>query len=59
MTDDVFIVARAEDDGSEKKLMKAGASRVISPYVIGGEPVTQAVFRRSVIDARPPSSFEL
>jgi voltage-gated potassium channel len=50
MTDDVFIVARAEDEGAEKKLMKAGASRVISPYVIGGQRVAQAVLRPSVVD---------
>ncbi|MEO8359524.1 MAG: potassium channel protein [Vicinamibacteria bacterium] len=50
MTDDVFIVARAEEEGAEKKLMKAGASRVISPYVIGGQRVAQAVLRPSVVD---------
>jgi voltage-gated potassium channel len=50
MSDRVFIVARAEDEGAEKKLMRAGASRVISPYVIGGQRVAQAVLRPSVVD---------
>jgi voltage-gated potassium channel len=50
MSDRIFIVARAEDEGAEKKLMKAGASRVISPYVIGGQRVAQAVLRPSVVD---------
>ena len=50
MSDRVFIVARAEDEGAEKKLMKAGASRVISPYMIGGQRVAQAVLRPSVVD---------
>ena len=50
MSDRVFIVARAEDEGAEKKLMKAGASRVISPYIIGGQRVAQAVLRPSVVD---------
>ncbi len=50
MSDKVFIVARAEDEGAEKKLMRAGASRVISPYVIGGQRVAQAVLRPSVVD---------
>jgi len=50
MSDKVFIVARAEDEGAEKKLMKAGANRVISPYVIGGQRVAQAVLRPSVVD---------
>jgi len=31
----LLIVARAEDERSEPKLMQAGATRVVSPYVIG------------------------
>jgi voltage-gated potassium channel len=50
MSDKVFIVARAEDEAAEKKLLRAGASRVISPYVIGGQRVAQAVLRPSVVD---------
>ncbi len=50
MSDRIFIVARAEDEGAEKKLMKAGANRVISPYIIGGQRVAQAVLRPSVVD---------
>ena len=50
MSDRIFIVARAEDEGAEKKLMRAGASRVISPYIIGGQRVAQAVLRPSVVD---------
>ena len=50
MSERVFIVARAEDEGAETKLMRAGASRVISPYVIGGQRVAQAVLRPSVVD---------
>jgi voltage-gated potassium channel len=44
------IVARAEEEGAEKKLRRAGASRVISPYVIGGHRVAQAVLRPAVMD---------
>jgi voltage-gated potassium channel len=50
MSDRIFIVARAEDEGAEKKLTRAGANRVISPYVIGGQRVAQAVLRPSVVD---------
>lgn len=50
MSDRVFIVARAEDEAAEKKLMRAGASRVVSPYIIGGQRVAQAVLRPSVVD---------
>jgi voltage-gated potassium channel len=42
------IVARAEDDASSAKLMRAGASQVISPYVLGGARVAQAILRPNV-----------
>ncbi len=50
MSEKVFIVARAEDEAAGKKLMRAGASRVVSPYAIGGQRVAQAVLRPSVVD---------
>ena len=43
-------MARAEDEEAEKKLMRAGANRVVSPYVIGGQRVAQAVLRPAVLD---------
>jgi voltage-gated potassium channel len=46
----LHIVARAEGEDSEKKLARAGANRVVSPYVIGGQRVAQAVLRPSVVD---------
>jgi voltage-gated potassium channel len=46
----LYIVARAEDEGAEAKLIRAGANRVVSPYVIGGQRVAQAVLRPSVVD---------
>jgi voltage-gated potassium channel len=48
--DKLFIVARAEDEDAVEKLTRAGASRVISPYLIGGHRVAQAVLRPSVVD---------
>jgi voltage-gated potassium channel len=50
MSDRLFIVARAEDERAEQKLLRAGANRVISPYVIGGSRVAQAVLRPTVVD---------
>jgi voltage-gated potassium channel len=50
LNDRLFIVARAEDERAEQKLMRAGASRVVSPYVIGGIRVAQAVLRPNVVD---------
>lgn len=47
---DLYIVARAGDEGSEQKLMRAGANRVSSPYHIGGMQMAQAVIRPAVLD---------
>lgn len=47
---DLFILARAGEEGSEKKLRRAGASKVISPYTIGATRMAQAVLRPSVVD---------
>lgn len=46
----LYIVARSEDEHGVEKLTRAGASRVISPYSIGGHRVAQAVLRPSVMD---------
>jgi voltage-gated potassium channel len=50
LNDKLFIVARAENDKAEQKLVRAGANRVVSPYVIGGFRVAQAVLRPTVVD---------
>lgn len=47
---DLLIVARAEDERSEPKLMQAGATRVVSPYVIGGSRMAGALLRPAVLD---------
>jgi voltage-gated potassium channel len=47
---DLLIVARAESESAEGKLLRAGASRVISPYAIGGHRVAQAVLRPNAMD---------
>ena len=46
----LFILARAGEEGAEKKLMRAGASKVISPYTIGANRMAQAILRPSVVD---------
>jgi voltage-gated potassium channel len=50
LSERLFIVARAEGEGAEVKLRRAGASRVVSPYSIGGHRVAQAVLRPSAMD---------
>ena len=46
----LFIVARAEAEQAEQKLLRAGANRVVSPYAIGGIRVAGAVLRPAVVD---------
>jgi voltage-gated potassium channel len=50
LNDKLFIVARAESEHAQQKLERAGANRVVSPYVIGGSRVAQAVLRPTVVD---------
>ena len=47
---DLFILARSGEKSTEKKLIRAGASKVISPYTIGANRMAQAVLRPSVMD---------
>ena len=45
----LFIVARGEDIGSEKKLLRAGANKVESPYRMGGQKMAQTIMRPTVV----------
>lgn len=47
---DLFIVARAGEEGSEQKLIRAGANRVVSPYHIGGLRIAHTVLKPAVVD---------
>lgn len=46
----LFVLARAGRIGSEKKLVHAGADRVISPHQIGGFRMAQALLRPAVTE---------
>lgn len=51
LNDDLFILARSSSaDGSETKLLRAGANRVISPYYIGACRMAQHILRPTVTD---------
>src|SRR5262249_13756786 len=50
LNDKLFIVSRVEDAQSEKKLLRAGANRVVPPCQIGAARVAQAVLRPTVLD---------
>jgi voltage-gated potassium channel len=45
----LFIVARGEEIGSEKKLLRAGADKVESPYEMGGQKMAQTIMRPTVV----------
>ncbi|GBD89464.1 voltage-gated potassium channel Kch [bacterium BMS3Abin04] len=47
---DIFIVARAVDEGTESKLLKAGANRVVKPYELGGSRMVHLLLRPGVMD---------
>jgi voltage-gated potassium channel len=46
----LFIVARANQGGSETKLLQAGADRVVSPYTRAGRQIAELATRPRVAD---------
>ena len=44
------IVARASEEGAEKKLVRAGADKVISPYHLGGLRIAHTILKPAVVD---------
>ncbi|MBU1881291.1 TrkA family potassium uptake protein, partial [bacterium] len=46
----LLIIARGTDTSSEKKLLKAGANRVILPYQIGGRRMATILLRPEIDD---------
>lgn len=44
------IVARATDETVEKKLLRAGADHVVSPYFIGGLRIAHTLLKPAVVD---------
>ena len=47
---DVFVLARSSEEKNEEKLIKAGASRVVSPYLIGASRMAHVLKRPTVVD---------
>ena len=47
---DLFILARAAEESSIKKLTRAGADKVVSPYDIGARSMANTILRPTVID---------
>jgi voltage-gated potassium channel len=47
---DLYIVARSVDASNERKMIRAGANRVVSPYQIGGRHMANIMVRPHVTD---------
>ena len=47
---ELYILARSGESGSDIKLKRAGANKVVSPYHIGGSRMAQAILRPNVVD---------
>ena len=47
---DLFILSRTSDEKNELKLLRAGATRVVSPYLIGGRRMAHVLKRPTVVD---------
>ena len=46
----IFITARAESSSAEKKLLRAGANKVVSPHEIGGLRMALVTLRPDIVD---------
>ena len=46
----IYILSRAEDEISERRLIRAGADRVMSPYTVGGMRMAMAILRPAMLD---------
>ncbi len=47
---DLYIIGRAETEDAVRKLKRAGADRVLSPYQVGAQQIAQAALRPAVLD---------
>lgn len=46
----LYILSRATDENAQKKLLTAGANKVVSPYLIGAHRMAMALLRPAVVD---------
>jgi voltage-gated potassium channel len=47
---ELFIVARATEEGSESRIIQAGANRVVNPYHLGGLRLAHLLLKPAVVD---------
>ncbi len=46
----LYILSRASEEKAEKKLLSAGADKVVSPYLIGAHRMAMAIIRPAVVE---------
>jgi voltage-gated potassium channel len=46
----LFVMSRAEDENGERRLLRAGANRIISPYRLGGQKVASGLLKPYVTE---------
>lgn len=46
----LYLVGRGEDESSRRKIIRAGADKVISPYEVGARSLAQAVLQPNVLN---------
>jgi voltage-gated potassium channel len=46
----IYILSRAGEEGAERKLLSAGANRVVSPYLMGAARMVNAVLRPNIVE---------
>ena len=47
---DLFIVARATEEGAEQRMLHAGADRVVNPYHLGGARLAHLVVKPAIVN---------
>ena len=47
---DLFIVARATEEGAERRILQAGANRVVNPYHLGGRRLAHLVVKPAILN---------
>lgn len=47
---DIFILSRASDEKNQEKMVRAGANRVVCPYLLGARRMAQILKRPTVVD---------
>lgn len=50
LNQNIFIMARSEEEESEHRLLRAGADKVMSPYTLGGVRMAMAIMRPAMLD---------